>query len=224
MIQQLAIEASFDLLDLHASHPRRYPYLLESSAPGPQGRFDILFALPGDTIVLRQLEDFDFLLRLDERWRGEAVGHQSTGPLPFHGGWFLYLGYELAAQIEPKLRLPPDSSTLPIASATRIPAAIIHDYRTGRRWIVAEQETQAVTLMKDISRLDTGCTADVLARCDVEEDPPQAYLSAVQRILHYIREGDVFQVNLSRQWHGNWPQGMPVDGLYRQLRKSNPGP
>ncbi len=224
MIQQLAIEASFDLLDLHASNPRRYPYLLESSAPGPQGRFDILFALPGDTIVLRNLEDFDFLSILDERWRAEAVRHHSPGPLPFHGGWFVYLGYELAAQIEPRLNLPRDSSALPVASATRIPAAIVHDYRTGRRWIVAEQQTQALAVMDDISRLEIAATAEPLPRCELDEDPPQDYLAAVQRILDYIREGDVFQVNLSRQWRGNWPQSMRVDALYRQLRKSNPGP
>ena len=224
MIQQLAIEASFDLLDLHVSNPQRYPYLLESSAPGPQGRFDILFALPGDTITLTDLEAFDFLSTLDDHWRAEAGRHRCPGPLPFHGGWFLYLGYELAAQIEPTLRLPTDSSTLPIASATRIPAAIVHDYITGRRWIVAEQNTHAVTVMDDISRLSIESTADPLPCCELGEDPPQDYLAAVQRILNYIREGDVFQVNLSRQWRGNWPQGIRVAALYRQLRKANPGP
>jgi hypothetical protein len=51
LIQQLAIEASFDLLDLHVIHPQHYPHLLESSAPGPQGRFDTLFAFPAKTIA-----------------------------------------------------------------------------------------------------------------------------------------------------------------------------
>jgi len=51
LIQQLAIEASFDLLDLHVIHPQYYPHLLESSAPGPQGRFDILFAFTAKTMA-----------------------------------------------------------------------------------------------------------------------------------------------------------------------------
>jgi len=224
LIQPLAIEASFDLLDLHVLNPQRYPHLLESSAPGPQGRFDILFAFPGATIALREPQAFDFLSTLDERWQAEAGGHQSGGELPFHGGWFLYLGYELAGQIEPQLRLPSDTSALPIASATRIPAAVVHDHKTGRRWIVAEQDDYARRLTEDISRLDSLRTSAPFPGCEVEEDPPQRYLDAVHRILEYIREGDVFQVNLSRQWQGSWPQGMPVDALYRQLRKTNPGP
>jgi len=224
LIQPLAIEASFDLLDLHVLNPQRYPHLLESSTPGPQGRFDILFAFPGDTIALQNLESFDFLSTLDERWKAEADRHQYRGFLPFHGGWFLYLGYELAAQIEPRLRLPSDASALPIASATRIPAAIVHDHKTGRRWIVAEQENYALSVKEDISRLETLPPSVSLPRCDIEEDPPQHYLDAVQRILKYIREGDVFQVNLSRQWRSIWPQGMGADALYRQLRKTNPGP
>ena len=224
MIQSLAIEASFDLLDLHVINPERYPHLLESSAPGPQGRFDILFAFPGDTIALHDLESFDFLSTLDECWKAEADRHQYPGSLPFHGGWFLYLGYELAGQIEPQLRLPSDASALPIASATRIPAAIVHDHKTGRRWIVAEQESYAVTVTEDISRLKNLPPSASLPRCEVEEDAPQGYLDAVRRILEYIREGDVFQVNLSRQWRSIWPRGMGADAVYRQLRKTNPGP
>ena len=224
MIQQLAIEASFDLLDLHVLNPQRYPHLLESSTPGPQGRFDILFGFPGDTITLQDLESFDFLSTLDEHWKAEAGRHQYRGSLPFHGGWFLYLGYELAAQIEPQLRLPSDASALPIASATRIPAAIVHDHKTGRRWVVAEQESYAVSVKEDISRLETLPPPAPLPRCYIEEDPPRPYLDAVRRILSYIHEGDVFQVNLSRQWRSIWPQGMRVAALYRQLRKTNPGP
>jgi anthranilate synthase component 1 len=224
LTHQLAIGASFDLLDLHVLNPQRYPHLLESSAPGPQGRFDILFAFPGKTIVLNKLESFDFLSALDEHWKAEADRHQYRGSLPFRGGWFLYLGYELAAQIEPQLRLPSDVSALPIASATRIPAAIVHDHKTRRRWIVAEQQSHAVTVQEDISRLDSLRPSAPFPRCEVEEDPPQRYLDAVRRILRYIREGDVFQVNLSRQWRSIWPRGMGVDALYRQLRKANPGP
>jgi len=224
LIHQLVIEASFDLLDLHVLNRQRYPHLLESSTPGPQGRFDILFAFPGETIVLQDLGSFNFLSTLDEHWEAAAGRHQYGGTLPFHGGWFLYLGYELAAQIEPRLRLSSDASALPIASATRIPVAIVHDHTTGRRWIVAEQKKYALAVKEDITRLQTLPPSTSLPRCKVVEDPPQRYLDAVRRILKYIREGDVFQVNLSRQWRGIWPPGMGTDALYRRLRKTNPGP
>jgi anthranilate synthase component 1 len=224
LIQQVTIEASFDLLDLHALAPARYPHLLESAAPGPQGRYDILFAFPGDTLELRSLEAFDFLDALDDCWAREAADHAQE-PLPFSGGWFLYLGYELAAQIEPQLELPADSSQLPVASATRCPAAVIHDHKTGGRWIVSEQPDYLSAIQQDVRRLAETRDAD---RCfpsaEAEEDPPRQYLDAVGRILRYIRDGDVFQVNLSRAWHSVWPQGIGSHTLYRRLRQTNPGP
>ena len=221
---QVTTEASFDLLDLHALDPGRYPFLLESFAHGPQGRFDILFAFPGETIALYELRAFDFLQELDTRWEAAAEGPGYQGSLPFHGGWFLFLGYELAAQIEPQLELPQDSSALPVASATRIPAAIIHDHQKGERWIIAEQQSYISQVREDIIRLKSYEPRTLAVSCDSVEDPAQPYLDAVERILDYIREGDVFQVNLSRQWSGDWPQGVSSHTLYRQLRTANPGP
>ena len=47
------IPAWIDLLDLHRLDPGRYPFLLESAASGePLGRYDILFAFPGPTLLL----------------------------------------------------------------------------------------------------------------------------------------------------------------------------
>jgi len=223
-IQPVPVEPGFDLLDLHALDPGRYPYLLESSARGPQGRFDILFAFPGETVTLSKPHAFDFLQQLDTRWKAEAEGASGQGSLPFRGGWFLYLGYELAAQIEPQLDLPEDTSALPVACATRIPAAIIHDHQNGERWIIAEQQSYISHVREDIIRLKTCEPLLHTVCCDLGEDPAQPYLDAVERIFDYIREGDVFQVNLSRQWSGDWPQGVSSHILYRQLRAANPGP
>ena len=58
-------------------------------------------------------------------------------PLPFHGGWGLYLGYELAGQIEPSLRLPPFRGALPVAAALFCPAAVLRDRRSGRCFATA---------------------------------------------------------------------------------------
>ncbi len=223
-IQPVPVESDFDLLDLHVLNSGRYPHLLESSAHGPQGRFDILFAFPGETITLSELHAFDFLRKLDERWKAAAEGISYQGSLPFHGGWFLFLGYELAAQIEPQLDLPADTSALPVASATRIQAAIIHDHQNGERWIMAEQQSYISRVREDVIRLKTYTPPILAVSCDSREDPAQPYLDAVERILDYIREGDVFQVNLSRQWSGDWPQDVSSQILYRQLRSANPGP
>ena len=102
-----------DLLALHKLQPLRYPYLLESAARGtPQGCHDILFAFPGDSLVLKpdftlepgSFDNNDFLDALDASWFQVRIDNDARLPV-FAGGWFVFLGYELAQQIEPKLKL-----------------------------------------------------------------------------------------------------------------------
>lgn len=224
MIYQVTIDTPCDLLDLHVLEPDRYPHLLESPASGPQGRYDILFACPGESIVLRDIHSFDFLAALEDVWKAESCADVPATPLPFYGGWFLYLGYELAGQIEPTLRLPADTSGLPIACATRFPAAVVVDRHRGRGWIVSEQQELIDTIAADIARLPGDKHQNALAPVPVNEDDPEQFISAAARILGFIRDGDVFQVNLSRQWCADWPPTARPADLYRRLRASNPGP
>jgi anthranilate/para-aminobenzoate synthase component I len=103
------------LLALQAAYPDRYCALLESAASGaPLGRFDILFAVPQETLLLRSDGSLhgpaaasgakSFLESLDCWWQ-TLRQPVTAGELPFRGGWLVYLGYELAAQIEPRLQL-----------------------------------------------------------------------------------------------------------------------
>ena len=96
-------------LKLHRLSPANYPFLLESAAHGtPQGRYDILFAYPDEKLVLDEnysldgpgsAAGLDFLQALNAWWQHEHVELPSS-EMPFRGGWFLYLSYELAAQVE----------------------------------------------------------------------------------------------------------------------------
>ncbi len=51
---------------------------------------------------------------------------------------------------------------------------------------------------------------------------PEHYMATVQRVVEYIRAGDIFQANLSQQLTTFWP-GSAVE-LYRRLRERNPAP
>src|SRR5690554_7535514 len=84
-----------------------------------------------------------FLDELDARWR--ALRQPREEPRwPFRGGWALLLGYELGAQVEPVLRLPPAPGALPVAAALRCPAAVLRDRTTGECVAVAERRHEAL--------------------------------------------------------------------------------
>lgn len=220
-----------DPLALHHLNPARYPYVLESVVQGtPNARYSLVFAFPGETLTLSQWEEKDFLEELDTCWNRERLPVEVDSPLPFRGGWFVYLGYELVSQIEPSLQLPPAPGSLPIAFATRIPAALILDHQLQQAWLVVEAECEELLdlMAADLAALvpippekkgpGPGCEGDML------EDDPIDFLAAVERIKNYIREGDVFQVNLSRAWQGWRAPGVSTTDLYRRLRRRNPAP
>ena len=227
---------SIDLADLHRADTSRYPHLLQSSA---NGRYDILFACPGASLLLDADGDLegpgagvqggeDFLECFDDWWQQLATRPAEAPGLPFTGGWFVYLGYELAAQVEPCLDLPRPAGDLPVAVATRFATAVIHDRERGLTHIVGEngQEQQVGMIAADIEALPAArpqCTTDIHV-AQVHEQAPQRYLDAVGRILDYIREGDVFQVNLSRPWDIYFERPVDAVTLFRNLGVHNPAP
>jgi len=230
------IPVPFDLIELHARHPERYPHLLQSTA---HGRFDILFAYPGATLRLdssgtlsgppeAEPGDGDFLSAFDRWWSRSASPADAPEHVPFAGGWFLYLGYELAAQIEPSLRLPPAAETLPVAAATRFGIAIVRDHERRATFIVAEpgHDNRFAAIERDILALPHTDRSEGQGPrlAGIDEAPPECYLEAVERIHRYIREGDVFQVNISRPWRITAREPVDAPALYRNLRRHNPAP
>ena len=222
------VDGQFDLLNLHRLDPQRYPHLLESVARGGNNsRYDILFAFPGDTIHLATTNSFEFLRDLDEHWSKERITRDESCVLPFRGGWFIYLGYELATQIESRVNLKPIPHSLPVAFATRIPAAVIYDHHLRHTWLVAEVHAQAALgqMLRDLrsAQMITSKTSGQTI-LKLHEEPEQRYLNAVSRIKRYILDGDVFQVNLSRLWQGEMNVGNDYIDIYKSLRRSNPAP
>lgn len=229
------------LLALHAANPQRYPVLLQSVVtPLAAQGYDVLMAFPEERLTLTgngavrrngvvTASRNGFLPALDEWWR--TLRQQSddvrVGDLPFTGGWFLYLAYELAGAIEPRLKLhaPADGC---IAEALRIPVALLRNTATGDGHVVAEPEykDRAEQLLRDTQTLRTAAPSggELPIMAEIAEDAPQKYLDAVQRALEYIAAGDIYQANLSRAWHARIPPQVTAAQLYRSLCRSNPAP
>ena len=224
MLHSRRLVREFDLLSLHEGSPERYPYLLQSVAHNnSQGRYDILFAFPGETLSSKECPG-GFLTALDARWQAEFSREDSGQGIPFRGGWFVYLGYELAAEIEPSLKLPPAADGLPTAFATRIPAALIRDHLSGELILVAEDAELLTAMEADLAACADSTDVTPTVDAVVQEAEAERYLAGVRRVKDYIVEGDVFQVNLSRPWHATLNAPLSPAALYRRLCQHNPAP
>ena len=211
---------SVQLDALCALNPERYPFLLESVNPNKNNRYSILFANPLKKIVLNDLDGFDFLGELESQIPNVKV----KSDLPFTGGWFVYLSYELIGQIEPVLKTHCHSGDQPIAIAVKIPTAIVIDHTTKQTFLLDEsndrQRIEQVLL--DIKHLDDVPITQFLGTLSNEDE--LKFLSGVRTTQAFIKAGDVFQVNLSRQWRYHLSDEVDSVQIYRTLKQTNPAP
>jgi anthranilate synthase component 1 len=234
-IRELAVPPDV-LRRLAARFPERYPVLFDSAADGPLSQTSILVAEPRAALWLDSsgqvgAEGFtarggDFLTALENWWLSERIPpvHQK---LPFVGGWALFLSYEVAQEIEPRLRLP--RSSLPWrAFALRTPCALVHERATGKVFAVAEPA--AVDFLDRIeadARLLAATALATPADLSVEsvtEEDPGAYLGRLTRAKEYVCAGDIYQANLSRPWSVTLAREPDIGALYNRLCRANPAP
>jgi anthranilate synthase component I len=236
---------------LAAANPRRYPALLESVVAGPLGKMTLLAAQPQAALWstadgrvhghgMEPRAD-TFLEALQIWWRHGTNAADAPAAAPFAPGWIVFLGYEIAADIEPHLTLPP--TPLPwTAFALRTPCALVHVLETDAVWAVAEPgaEQLLAEVIADARRLGdrlsgAGAAAPEPGNLafEVTEEDPQRYIQRVLRAKEYIRAGDIYQANLSRPWRVRpaaaagstaHAQGLDPALLYERLRQRNPAP
>jgi len=225
-----------DLLALHAANPERYPHLLSSAAIGSNAHFDILFAYPGESICLdstglhqtsnEALKTNQFFKALSRQWQVCSNEAENDSDLPFTGGWFVYLSYEMAAEVEPALSLPFDTSGLPIALATRFQTAVIVDHKKNMAFVVSETDVDQQSLFQQIQDdLSTSSAVHVKEiTASFDEEAANIHLRNLEKIHQYIVDGDIFQANLSRLWKAQLQQEITDSELFLSLKLNNPSP
>lgn len=218
-----------DLLSLHAANRQRYPYLLQTC--GGTG-WDILFAFPQEQTLIECAADLhggrnSFFDALDRAWQAcggvVPIPDGEAAAFPFRGGWFLYLGYELLHELEPTVPQKACQERFPVACLTRVPAAVLVDCAHRQTYLFAEDVQYLPALQADVEGACEYMGKPVTVQ-DLAEEDEQIFLDGVERIKRYIREGDVFQVNLARRWQARLRQNGGAADLYASLRANNPAP
>lgn len=165
----------------------------------------------------------------------------SEADLPFPAGFCAgYWGYELRAFVEPKLR-PHPVGDLPFPDAWLgfYDSLVIFEHgQAGSAWIVS------MGLLPDGSRSGRHAAARLAFWQRLLETPPATeaipppaplpcpasprtlpdadFAARVIRAQRYIRQGDIYQVNLARRW--TVPAGLDPWQLYRVLTHRSPAP
>ncbi|MCW8931082.1 MAG: aminodeoxychorismate synthase component I [Gammaproteobacteria bacterium] len=252
-----------ELIQFYRHFPKKYPFLLTTSSHQDKllknnqvSDFDILFIEPQDWLKLDQdlkltsssavpiepneffLDAFDRLFLSENQLSKKDFLQQKKPFLPFTGGWFVFLAYELAQQIEPCLNLNFDKQLLPVAYAARVKKALIFDHNNNKLFFLSEfainHEESLQSLLEDSKKIQQSKqveTKPVETKTELNnsltEDDKEIFLEAVSVVKRYIKEGDVFQVNLSRLWESIFSSNNITEQAYylsQLLSKENPAP
>ena len=221
---------------LAARLPARYPMLLDSAADGPLSRTSVLLAEPRAALWLDAkcklhaegtvVRGTTFFGALESWWLAEREATPAWG-LPFTGGWALFLSYEMAEEVEPRLALPP--SALPWrAFALRTPCALIHERVQGRVIAVAEADSAHLLDRLEADAKQAAAEPDApnigFPVKSITEEDPDVHMERVRRGKEYIAAGDIYQTNLSRPWHVELQSDPDIGALYNRLCTTNPAP
>lgn len=227
---------SAELFEPLAAEP--WSVFLDSGYPLiDSGRYDVIAARPyvtlvsdgPDTVISGSGSSHDAdtdpfaLLR---RELGDHVDNRSG--IPFCGGALGYFSYDLGRRLERLPALAARDVALPDMAVGLYDWAVVVDHHMRRAWLLGqgrcprtEQEWPA------LERMFRAATQARLPRYTVRGEvrsnmSRERYGQAFERIQHYIREGDCYQVNLAQRFEIDI-SGDPWD-IYLDMRRHNPAP
>lgn len=211
-----------------------HPVLLDSAASNdPRGRYSILSA---DPALVINAEDGERGLSTIERLRTalKALGPASWPEqlqLPFGAGALGFISYDFGRALE---RIPEQTNPdiqLPALQMGIYHWSLISDNTMQRRWLVCHPAVDIEYQRQLLERLHPAEPNDrpvvqsgrfALKQPFAAERSKSEYLQSFERIQHYIRAGDCYQVNLAQRFSAAC-QGDPLTA-YQQLRQSCPTP
>jgi len=194
-----------------------------------QGRMPIWLVSPddGDLEIAREVVACDPVRvvrgsvdELESVWQEERARWQGGPGIPIGVG---YLSYDLGRRFE-RVRGPVRDAGWPELEFRFYDALWVRQAGGAEIW-ASDAEAAArlsARLAAPAPAVELGAVLGPLE----DLDPPAAYLAGVERILEYLRAGDVYQVNLARRLHAALPasEGPAGFALFARLQAESPAP
>ncbi|HHQ45212.1 MAG TPA: aminodeoxychorismate synthase component I [Candidatus Altiarchaeales archaeon] len=223
-----------DLFEKISSRP--YSILLESGA-GPKkiSRYSIMSCNPG--VIVRSLGEKievvqdgsvkkfngDPLEFLDEKL-GETKTNY-TGDIPFIGGAVGYFSYDLCWLTEGVKTTGKDEFGMWDMEFGFYDKALVFDHHEDKKYIVStsgEKEEKEFLTLFDKEPASSDESDDVRAEDLNSNFSKDEYFKAVEKVRNCIREGDIYQANLSQQFTAKTNADSWT--IYKKLYQASPAP
>lgn len=176
-------------------------------------------------------DPFASLGRELERFRLAPV----EGLPPFQTGAAGYFAYDLCHHLEKLPRAKRDDLYLPDLVLGFFDVVVAFDNKESRAWIIssgfpaARRDARARSRIEEFrARLGSGRprtrTRIPMGSEWISDFTRTAYEETVEKIIEYIRAGDIYQANLSQRYQSRLAESVHPFEVYRRLRRINPAP
>jgi para-aminobenzoate synthetase component 1 len=216
---------------------KAWAVFLDSGFPhSNQGRYDIIAAEPVCTLVTHGkiteiicdgevMQSTENPFDLVKKQLARFPDFKLDDDLPFNGGAIGYFSYDLVRRLEALPTIAEDAEHIAEMAVGIYPWAVIVDHHQQQSYLVGHCDPQRWQdlirqfshrpLMQDYHPFKV--TGGIKSNMDKD-----AYVHAFNRIKHYLREGDCYQVNLAQRFVAGC-EGDPW-AAYQSLRKLNAAP
>jgi anthranilate synthase component 1 len=209
-----------DLIGLARLHPKKFPVLLASNTKNAKtGRYSLLMGKSQKIISAYNKDELQSLFNKFNK----TIESKGTSKLPFYSGWFLYCSYASIKAWEPSLHDVSHDMQQPLAMAIRCRSAIIIDHIKDQYWAVADSKKRLKKIKKRVEKYAIRIVG-FKNELTIQNDDVNNYIKQVEAAKDYIKKGDVYQVNLARNWQIKSNHKIDVLELYTSLSAHNPAP
>ena len=133
------------------------------------------------------------------------------------------ISYDLGPKLEGIITRPKPGNMEPYIFVSRFDALVVHDYTSGTTFLTGDQNAfyETAAQLASSRRVE----AEPVSSPNVESSFTRSeYADAIEVIKEYIRRGDTYQTNLTRQLRLELPEDLSTETIFAKLRREHPAP
>lgn len=194
------------------------------------GRYSFISSRPFETVKLKNSEK-NPLDTLKEKMEKYKVDNNTS--LPFIGGAVGYLSYDIGNYIENLPRTALDDTDVYDLYFGLYNFVIVVDHLENKKYIVTpnlnkELEAKVVDEIEALIKIFEKCRTntdekEIIDKIKLTSNfTKEDYINSVEKVRKYIRQGDIYQANLTQRFSGNI--NLSSYDLYKRLRNVSKAP
>jgi para-aminobenzoate synthetase component I len=201
---------------------------------GALSRYSYIALNPFDSLICPHTDTAtDLVFSQIEQKLAQFTCKPLPGLPPFQAGAAGFLSYDCARDIE---RLPQRAQAdpaYPVLCLGFYNIILSFDHQCKKAWLVVSGDNapsrmkQLLAQLSDQKHTQTPhiITDPLIPDSAIQSDmSANDYQRAVSRVIQYIKQGDIFEANLSQRFQATLPSSVSPIELYKRLRHLNPAP